>query len=291
MALSGSRAFYRESDMFLVSLIAMGLIDNVATLMGRSFVETGYTTYQGVRRLRTSLKQVIESMLPGGLEWYGDGWKLTVRARLAHAQARRNILQAGNWDTAVYGSPISAAHVAFATAAFSCGVLQGLSKLGVNPPRREREGYVHNWRYIGWLMGVPEELRIDSEAEGSILRRVARICEPPPGPDSIIMAHTLANSSAIGLAGREDKNKLRSTSEYVYGVSRALIGDELADQLEFPRKRKPGLLVGIRWKNRLNRIWRRVSPTARADNFMILLEGIQLDSETPEFELPDHRHA
>lgn len=291
LALDGSRAFFRDSDMFLVSLIAAGLIDNVATLMGQSFLATGYTTQAGVQRLRTSLKQVLESMIPGGLELYGDGWKLTVWARLIHAQARRNVLQSGNWDSAEYGSPISAAHVAYATAAFSSGVLRGLSKLGVKPSRQEREGYVHNWRYIGWLMGVPDEILIGNEQEGAELLRIARICEPPPNLDSIIMAHTLVNSAAMGLVGRDDRERFRKEADYVYRISRGLIGNELADQLDFPQRPTALLMAGLRWKRRLTRVLGRASRTARAESFIVLLEGTDVDSDGTERELPDHRYA
>ena len=65
LALTGSRAFYRDADLFLMSLIGVGLVDNFATLIARSFMSTGFTTSHSVRRLRSSLKQVIESMIPG----------------------------------------------------------------------------------------------------------------------------------------------------------------------------------------------------------------------------------
>ena len=187
--------------------------------------------------------------------------------------------------------PVSAAHVAYAAAAFSSATLLAAAKLGVRLSQRDREGYVHNWRYIGWLMGVPAELLLKNHAEGLELLRVGRICEPVPDVDSIIMAHTLINSGALALGVKDDDERRRQLTEYGYRISRALNGDVLADQLEFPRHRTRGLLLGMRWKRRLDRILGRVSPTARAENFMILLDATELDSLANNYELPDLRYA
>ena len=290
LARHGAAAFLKDSDMFLLSLVAVGLVENFATLIGQSFLSTGYTTQASVQRLRQSLLQVIESMLPGGLERYGDGWRLTIRARLVHAQARRNLLLSGSWDTAAYGVPVSASHLAFATAAFSALVLRGLSQLGVHPTRQQRESYIHIWRYIGWLVGVPEELLLNSEAEGLALLRVARACEPPPNVDSIIMAHTLVNSAALTLGINDDAERRRKLTEYGYRISRALIGDNLADQLDFPRSRTTGLLAGMRWKRRWDRALGRISPTARVDNFMTLLDATEMENPSINYALPDRQY-
>ena len=58
-------------------------------------------------------------MLPDALKRQGDGWKLSVRIRLVHARVRRLIRTSGDWDEAVYGAPLSAAHLALASANFS----------------------------------------------------------------------------------------------------------------------------------------------------------------------------
>ena len=79
----------------------------------------------------------------------------------------------------------------------------------MRPTRRQREGYIHIWRYVGCLVGVPEELSPGSEDEGMALVRVGRICEPPPEVDSIIMAHTIVNSAAMALGVYDIEEKRR----------------------------------------------------------------------------------
>lgn len=68
LARAGSACFYRDADMFLLSLVGVGMMENFATLISRSFLSTGYTTQRSVMRMRQSLLQVMESMLPGGLD-------------------------------------------------------------------------------------------------------------------------------------------------------------------------------------------------------------------------------
>ena len=134
---------------------------------------------------------------------------MTVRARLVHAQAGRKLLLSGNWEVADYGVNASAAHVAYATAVLSALTLPGVYQLGVRPTLRQREGYMHIWRYVGCLVGVPEELSPGSEDEGMALARVGRICEPPPEVDSIIIARTIVSSAAMALGVYDNEEKRR----------------------------------------------------------------------------------
>ena len=52
--------------MFLFSLVGLGMVNILATLVGKSFLSAGYTTQPSVERMRQSLRPVVESFLPGG---------------------------------------------------------------------------------------------------------------------------------------------------------------------------------------------------------------------------------
>ena len=209
LARDGSEGFCKDAHMFLFSLVGLGMVNIPATLVGKSFLSAGYTTQPSVERMRQSLRPVVESFPPGGLERHGDGWRMTARARLVHAQGGRKLLLSGNWEVAGNGESLSAAHVAYATAAFSALALRGVHQLGVRPTRRQRGGHMHTWRYVGCLVGVPEELSPGSEDEGMAPVRVGHICEPPPEVGSIIMAHTIVNSAALALGVYDNEEKRR----------------------------------------------------------------------------------
>ena len=61
--------------------------------------------------------------------------------------------------------------------------------------------------------------------------------------ESIIMANALINSAPL-VAGVTDPPARRAMVEReIYPVSRALVGDEVADRLRFPQNRKIAILA------------------------------------------------
>ena len=84
----GIRAFHRDSSACLAAMLGGVLVEGFSTTIAKSFFITGRLRDQGVRRLRQNNRHMIEILLPGGLEKYGDGWRLSVRIRLVHAESK-----------------------------------------------------------------------------------------------------------------------------------------------------------------------------------------------------------
>ena len=285
----GCRAFHADSDLYVEALVGSSIVRGFTTLISKSFFTTGRLTDHGVRRLRQNIRQLIEIMMPGGLERYGEGWKLSVRIRLIHAQVRGFLRRSDEWDEAEFGVPIHAGHVGLAAANFSARVLEAAMRLGAEPTPEEREAFVQIWRYSGYLMGVPETILFRSEAEALELCRVAFACEPRPEIESLVMGNALVNSSpvVIGMADPAERQKL---ADYVYRVSRALIGDELADQLNYPRQSTWGLLFYLRTKRRLGKRVRSLFPRwearVKVDRFKALVDNSRLRDPLISYRLP-----
>ena len=127
----GMLAYHRNSDLFIAAHVAGVLVEGFSTTISLPFFRTGRLTDYGVRRLRQNNRHLIEICLPGGLERHGDGWKLSVRIRLIHAQVRRLLRNAEDWDADTWGMPLSAAQMAFASAAFSALLLRKVEMLGL----------------------------------------------------------------------------------------------------------------------------------------------------------------
>ena len=96
-SIAGCRAFHRNSDMFFVGLVLDSAISGFTTGVSKSFYLTGRTA-GNLRRLKQNTRHLVEITLPGGLERYGDGWKLTARIRLIHAQMQQSIIQTVDSD-------------------------------------------------------------------------------------------------------------------------------------------------------------------------------------------------
>ena len=99
----GIRAFHRNSGLILSGFAAGVPVDGFTTYIAKSFVLTGRVMDNGVRRLRQNNRHFLDIFYPGGLARNGDGWKLTVRIRLIHAQMRRLLNTFEEWDNEAWG--------------------------------------------------------------------------------------------------------------------------------------------------------------------------------------------
>jgi len=285
----GIRAFQRNSIPVLSAFVTGVLIDGFSTLISTSFVQTGRIFDNGVRRLKQNNRHQMEIFFPGGLHRQGDGWKLSVRIRFVHGQIRRLLAQTPEWDHQGMGVPLSAAHLGYAVACFSGRTVKHSMSLGAHYTPEERTGFHDVWRYAGYLMGIPESILYSDEHEAVQLYRIGSICEPPPSTDAVIMTNALINSAPL-VAGIEDaKERADLVNRVIYPVSRGLIGNRLADELNFPKGRLPFPLFWYRLDQRIKRLKSRINST-HADSFSTLLEASAYDEAGLSYRLPDHVH-
>lgn len=291
-AAPGARAFHEYSDVFFVGLVCESLIAGFSTAVSKTFYATERMA-GNPRRVQQNTRHLIEITLPGGLDRHGDGWKLSVRIRLIHAQVRKLILQENNWEVAADGVPLHASHMALAATGFSAINLQAVKKMGVHLTTEERAGFMHIWRYVTWLLGVPDDLltSFDSEEAAIHLKDVAYICEPHPDVEARSMAHDMING-VPDLVGVKNENpaERKKFVNALFKVSRALIGNELADALEYPKQSTFGILAILRMQRRMQLLRSKVLPGTTpfaADNFMGLMQRSVYDEIGISYDMPD----
>ncbi|MFK5923201.1 MAG: oxygenase MpaB family protein [Verrucomicrobiota bacterium] len=290
----GCRAFHLNSQMFIGAFVGAVLIEGFTTLISKSFSITGRVVDQGVRRLKQNNRHITEIFMPSGLDRHGDGWKLSVRVRLIHAQVRHLLAQSEDWNEEAWGTPLSAAHIGYATASFSGLLLKRAEKLGVYLNAEEEESFMMIWRYSGHLMGVPDEMLFTDKNEALLIHDVGTWCEPSPSLESCQLANALINAAPV-VAGIEEEQARRQLVKKLYQVSRALIGDRMADSLNFPSSRSVGVLALLRGKNRWDKWLASVFPTlARrqsVDQFQQMLELSHYEERGIAYRMPGHVHA
>ena len=268
------------------------LVEGFSTNIAKSFFLTGRLRDQGVRRLKQNNRHMLEIFMPHGMETHGDGWTHSVRVRLVHAKIRHLLGKSGEWDVEELGTPISAAHVGFAIAAFSARLLKHLKSLGASYSEEERKGFMAVWRYSGYLMGIPETILFEDEEDALEVFRIGRICEPPPSMESIVLASSLINSAPL-FAGLTESTERQKLAGYIALISRALIGDALAEELMYPEGSAFGTLWKFRMLNRIEALMGRLNPRRASDtaNLTTILEVSMFDEEGISYKLPDHVYA
>lgn len=290
----GVRAFHRDSSACLAAMLGGVLVEGFSTTIAKSFFITGRLRDQGVRRLRQNNRHMIEILLPGGLETRGDGWRLSVRIRLIHARVRQLFNDSDEWDADAWGVPVSAAHVGYALTAFSARMLQHMKSLGASYSDEERDSFMDVWRYSGHLMGVPETILYRDYDDAMELFRIGALCEPDARLESIVMANSLVNSAPV-IAGITDPPARRKLAKYIFRVSRAMIGNEMADSLNYPSNPTFGVLPWFRMQRHYHRFVRKRFPRLTREStftaFNTLLEVSALQDLNIDYKLPDHVYA
>ena len=288
------RMFHRNSQLVLAGMLGGVLVEGFSTNISKSFFITGRLRDSGIRRLRQNNRHMVEIFMPGGLERRGEGWKLSVRVRLIHAGVRNLLLNCDDWDTDAWGTPVSAAHLAFAISAFSARLLRHMAALGAKYSDEERDSFMQVWRYSGYLMGIPDAILFKDEQDALRMFEIGGICEPPADLESIVMAHALVRAAAR-VVGISDRSKSRKLTSYVYRVSRSLIGGDLSDELKYPRAATWGVLPWFRLQSRYDRFIRKVWPTNPTHSYFAhfcdLFSASQYDDNGISYGLPDHPYS
>ncbi len=281
----GISAFHANTQHILLAFICGVLVEGFATLISKSFAITGRVVHTH-RRLKQNNRQLVEIFFPGGLHRDGDGFRLSIRIRFVHARVRQLLKGSEYWDTATWGTPVSAAHLGYAIAVFSMRLLQYSSLVGARYSQEAQDSILDVWRYAGHVMGIPESILYANGQAAHEVYQVGRMCEPPPDEDSALMANALINSAPL-IAGITDPKERRSLTGLAFRLSRALIGKELAEGLRFPKGANFGTLFFYRLDQRVRALM-KAAQIARSENFSLLLQISAFDDSGMSYRLPDH---
>jgi hypothetical protein len=172
---------------------------------------------------------------------------------------------------------------------------------GAGVSARTNPQFSHTFWCFPYPTGTPEDFLFDGDYEKTLeFRRVAAMCEPPPGEESITIANALVNALPKIIGTIDPTNQQGMTThvyadregmtKHVYRITRALLGKEVSDQLLFPPQRTLGFLWCIRSYRQAHDLLHWLAPDLarkwRGSNFGFLLEASML--EDLRYQLPDH---
>ena len=281
----GIRVFHANVDLMLIAFVTGVLIEGFATLIAKSF-NTTKRTETTTRRLKQNNRQMLEIFYPGGLDRTEDGWKLSTRVRFVHARIRSLLAKSEFWDHDSWGTPVSAANLGFAISIFSKRMVEFSVKVGAKYTEEEKRSVISVWRYAGYLMGIPESILFKTIEDAEEIFKIGRMCEPLPDHDSIEMSNILIRSIPH-VVGIEDPVEQEELVKLAYRLSRAFIGNKLADSLEFPKSSTLLTLFVFQLKERLKRS-RLGEQHTRSINFSSLLEISAYEEVGLSYRMPSH---
>jgi hypothetical protein len=197
--------------------------------------DTGRLTKQASRRIFETTQFVLNVMAPGGLAHGGYGLRSIQKVRLMHATIRYWIRkkhaaspQSGVWDDA-WGQPINQEDLALTLMSFSVVILRGLERFGHVIDPADAEAYVHTWNQIGPRLGIRPELIVSDRADGESLADAICAHQWEHGPAGVELTKALMDFLEGLIPGTLFDGIAPNSVRF-------LLGNELADLLELPRK-------------------------------------------------------
>lgn len=149
-----------------------------------------------VKRLSETLDFWVNATRYDALEIHAKGYEFAIKTRLIHSYARLSIKKHyRQWDTENWGEPINSWDMMATYIGFSLVFLHSLQKLGNTFSDEEEKGIFHLWKYVGYLLGIPEQILPDNKKQATEYFYLWTSVQPPSDKDSILLAHSLLNES------------------------------------------------------------------------------------------------
>lgn len=193
----------------------------------QALVMTGALNKGTSQRVAETGKWWMDCTEVNGLRRFGTGFKTTLHVRLVHALVRRNLAKKEEWDSSVWGLPLSQVDMVATYLGFSVVMLGGLRKLGVPVTPHESKAVMHLWSYACWVMGVDYRWLAFSEREGIVLLNHTLMTQSRPDWTSRELAVALSKEplerSFDNLSGLRRKlayHQHLSVSQYFLGTEK-----------------------------------------------------------------------
>ncbi|AKU95156.1 hypothetical protein AKJ09_01820 [Labilithrix luteola] len=263
----------------------------------KPLVMSGRLKEQATRRVNETARFVQAVCRPRGMRPFADGWQITLKVRLIHAQVRRMILKSKRWNADAWGAPINQHDMAGTTLLFSVAMLDGLRKLGMRVEHEEAEHYMHLWRWGGRLIGVDDEILPTCEPDATRLASMMEATTADPDQDSRDLTRALFESAYDKVVTPKEKRDADRKVAFGLAISRELLGNEMSDKLGIGRTSfqyaipaMKRLVAGVERFKRVVPFADRTAIAAGANYWDRVVE-IGLAGATYEFALPERLGA
>lgn len=175
-----------------------------------------------------------------------------LRTRLVHSASRIMIEENyPDWEKDRFGIPINHADMIATNIAFTVYYLYGLDKLNFSFSEKEEAGIFHLWKYVTWLLGVPEHLIPNNRQEAINYFYFWTKYQGKPDEDARKLADSLFNENTPISILKLDI--IKRNMGYIHkSVSNYLIDDTIRKNLQIPEVRFKFIIPNaLKLKNKL----------------------------------------
>ena len=194
---SGAELCMRSNLDSLISLRDYCLIGGYDyAYLNKPLIVTEALKKGAVKRLSETLDFWVNATRYSALEVHAKGYEFAIKTRLIHSYARLSIKKHyKDWDTENWGEPINSWDMMATYIGFSLVFLHSLQKLGNRFSVEEEQGIFHLWKYVGYLLGIPEQLLPDDKKQATEYFYLWTSVQSPSDKDSVLLAHSLLDES------------------------------------------------------------------------------------------------
>ena len=230
------RVFHRAGALGGAVLGLKSLVCGYAAAGGnKPLALSGALIKKSDRRLAETGRFVSSVCQEDGMRFGRDGYRITLRVRLMHAQVRRLCLADDRYDVSRFGLPINQHDMLATILLFSNVFITGIVQLGVAVTDSEADDFQHLFRWVGQVIGVEPQLLPTSFAEAERILAFIALTEGPPDADSRALVRALLDGPLRHARSRLEKRMAPLQVALAEEVCRSLIGDDLADSLHVRR--------------------------------------------------------
>ena len=233
----------------------------VPICLGYSSIGYGFSSYGGTKalnftrllidegrageRMAETLRWVAAVTTPGGMRRGGEGFKYSMRVRMVHCAVRFGVSRSPKWQWNEWGLPITNTDLFFTTSKVFCAnLVDALEKLGMRYSDQDKADIFALWRYIAYVMGVPDVLNHVDPADSIQKNAVIHMVERAPDEACRILLHSLIGYSTKFTDGYQPlplwlitNMTQRQKIVMSYGLLRHLTSDEFCESMHIPDTR------------------------------------------------------
>ncbi|MDB5969182.1 MAG: hypothetical protein JWQ90_1632 [Hydrocarboniphaga sp.] len=254
----GSVAYWRAGNIVVMALAYAAIGAGFRTyggsrplVLSRRLIERD----QVGRRLIETLRWAANASKPGGMRRNGDGFRMTMNVRWIHGAVRHHLSRSDKWDWQDWGMVVANSDSVYTMGCLFCeAVVDALAKAGIKLSTREIDDVTALWRYIGHVMGIPEDINFHDWQDLRRKSEVIRLIEHPADDGCrMLMASLKDYMCEEEIEGYDvlprfiaKRLSVEQKKTLTYGLMRSWAGDEICEQLAIPDNKLRYLLPTLR---------------------------------------------